>query len=176
MVDLTSGLFTRKRVKSVSKILIILLIVYATSRLILFSLGFILKTETPLVVVELTSMLPELKEGDMLLLNGVDDKSSILPGYIIVFENLNPSPQRIVHRVIEVKWIEEHLHFITKGDNNPVADRYPVPEENVIGIVVGKVPQVLSTYILFTDEVAVKIIIVSLIVLVIALDVFYGDE
>lgn len=144
--------------RRISRFLIIIIVVYTASRAILFSLRFILGTESPVVIVESTSMLPALKGGDMLVLQGRDDKSKIEIGDIIVFYNPNqPPPEQIVHRVKSIEIDAGELYFITKGDNNPIPDRSPVPQEKVIGVVRGKIPTVLSHYILFIDNIVVKI-------------------
>lgn len=150
--------------KRISRLLIIIIIVYTASRAILFSLRFILGTDAPVVIVESTSMLPTLNEGDMLFLQGRKDKSKIEIDEIIVFYNPNhPPPEQIVHRVFDIKIIGGELYFITKGDNNPVPDFSPVPQENIIGIVKGKIPTLLSYYILFIDNLVVKITMLGLL-------------
>jgi signal peptidase len=163
--------------KRVSKVLILIIIVYTASRAALFGLRFIFGTDYPIVVVESTSMLPTLKEGDMLLLRGVKDENGIEIGEIIVFYNPNPnSPERIVHRVKETRLINGELYFITKGDNNPIPDQSPVSQENVIGVVSGKIPAFLSHYILFTDNLIVKISMFGLVVVVFAIGGFNSQD
>jgi signal peptidase I len=140
--------------------------VYTASRGVLFSLRFILGVESPVVIVELTSMLPTLEDGDMLLLQGVDNKSAIDIGEIIVFYNpRSTQPERIVHRIIDTQIIDGEVHFITKGDNNRIADQKPVPPENVIGIVMGKLPIFLADYIKFIDNLIVKISMIGILIL-----------
>ena len=43
----------------------------------------------------------------------------------------------VTHRVIERYEEGGAVYFITQGDNNNIADRYPVPAENVIGVWTG---------------------------------------
>lgn len=154
------------KMKHISRILIVIIIVYTASRGVLFSLRFILGVESPVVIVELTSMLPTLEDGDMLLLQGVDNKSAIDIGEIIVFYNpRSTQPERIVHRIIDTQIIDGEVHFITKGDNNRIADQKPVPPENVIGIVMGKLPIFLADYIKFIDHLIVKISMIGILIL-----------
>lgn len=154
------------KMKHISRILIVIIIVYTASRGVLFSLRFILGVESPVVIVELTSMLPTLEDGDMLLLQGVDNKSAIDIGEIIVFYNpRSTQPERIVHRIIDIQIIDGEVHFITKGDNNRIADQKPVPPENVIGIVMGKLPIFLADYIKFIDNLIVKISMIGILIL-----------
>jgi len=111
-------------------------------------------------------MLPTLEDGDMLLLQGVDNKSAIEIGEIIVFYNpRSTQPERIVHRIINIEIIEGKVNFITKGDNNRIADQKPVPPENVIGVVVGKLPVFLAEYIKFIDNLIVKTSMVGILII-----------
>ena len=154
------------KIKHISRILMVIIIVYTLSRGILFSLRFILNVESPVVIVELTSMLPTLEDGDMLLLQGVENRSAIEINEIIVFYNpRSTQPERIVHRIINIQIIEGKVHYITKGDNNRIADQNPVPPENVIGVVISKIPIFLSEYIKFIDNLIVKIAMVGILIL-----------
>lgn len=154
------------KMKHISRILLVIIIIYTASRGVLFSLRFILEVESPVVIVELTSMLPTLEDGDMLLLQGVDNKSAIEIGEIIVFYNpRSTQPERIVHRIINIQIIDGRVHFITKGDNNRIADQKPVPPENVIGVVVGKLPVFLAEYIKFIDNLIIKISMVGILII-----------
>ncbi len=155
------------KIKDISRILMTIIIVYTVSRGILFSLRFIIGVESPIVIVELTSMLPTLEDGDMLLLQGIDNKSAIEIGEIIVFYNpRSTQPERIVHRIINIEIIEGKVNFITKGDNNRIADQKPVPPENVIGVVVGKLPVFLAEYIKFIDNLIVKTSMVGILIII----------
>jgi len=128
------------KIKYISRILMVIIIVYTVSRGILFSLRFIIGVESPVVIVELTSMLPTLEDGDMLLLQGVDNKSAIEIGEIIVFYNpRSTQPERIVHRIINI--------------------------DNVIGVVVGKLPVFLAEYIKFIDNLIVKTSMVGILII-----------
>ncbi len=163
---MVSRTMTSPKIKYISRILMVIIIVYTASRGILFSLRFIIGVESPVVIVELTSMLPTLEDGDMLLLKGVNNKSAISIGEIIVFYNPRlTQPERIVHRIINIEIIEGKIHYITKGDNNRIADQKPVPPENVIGIVAGKLPVFLAEYIKFIDNLVVKTSMVGILVI-----------
>jgi signal peptidase len=99
-------------------------------------------TDSPVMVVPSTSMVPTLNVGDIVIVKGVDP-STITVGTIIIFRS--PSgPIDIIHRVIRVTKQGGKLYFQTKGDNNPVADPWQpgVPAENVKGVLVGKIPYI----------------------------------
>ena len=154
------------KIKYISRILMVIIIVYTASRGILFSLRFIIGVESPVVIVELTSMLPTLEDGDMLLLKGVYNTSDIEIGEIIVFYNPRlTQPERIVHRIINIEIIEGKVHYITKGDNNRISDQKPVPPEMVIGVVTDKLPVFLAEYIKFIDNLIVKTSMVGILII-----------
>ena len=155
------------KMKHITRLFMIIIIVYTLSRGVLFSLRFILNVESPVVIVELTSMLPTLEDGDMLLLQGAENKSAIAINEIIVFYNpRSTQPERIVHRIINIQIIEGKVHYITKGDNNRIADQKPVPPENVIGVVISKLPVFLAEYIKIIDNLIVKISMVGILILI----------
>jgi len=112
-----------------------------------YSLKFMLHTEVPLAYVPSGSMEPNLKVGDLVVIQGVDP-NTITDGTIIVFYvpgHYGEDNYRIVHRVIKVVHEGGQFAFETKGDNNPVSDYYRwqyIPPENVVGKVIARIPYV----------------------------------
>lgn len=88
-------------------------------------LAYFLKTDYPMAAITSSSMWPSLKQGDLVLIKGIEDKSEVKEGDIIVYEN---SKGFTIHRVIKI--YEDRV--ITKGDANNVADA-PVGFEEIIG-------------------------------------------
>lgn len=103
---------------------------------------FVMNTESPVMVVPSTSMVPTLNVGDIVFVKGVDP-STITVGTIIIFQSPSGSID-IIHRVIGIEKIEGTLYFQTKGDHNPGPDPWSpgVPEQNVKGVLAGKIPYV----------------------------------
>ena len=146
-------------------IIAILLIIFAFSGsfLIYYIMQISLNTNTPMVVVISESMRPNLLEGDLLFLKGIDPAmikngtSEGKEGDIIVFDArelpgwMAPPSEPIVHRVIAKKY-DSGWFFLTKGDANPSHDRSWVPESRVIGIVVGRIPYIGWIKILLTES------------------------
>ena len=102
------------------------------------SMAFAFNTPDPLTAVVSDSMIPVFYKGDMLMVYGspeyhVED--------IVVYEN--PATRLpIVHRIIN---ITDEGNFITKGDNNPVADPGyitpgPIDPSSVKGKVILRIP------------------------------------
>jgi len=103
-----------------------------------------LRTEFPLHAVVSESMVPTLQVGDLLVVQGVVDASEINAapetGDVIVFRKPTDPSEFIVHRAIDKIHGGDQWFFITQGDNNPGPDSWKVPESDVIGRVVGRVP------------------------------------
>lgn len=88
-------------------------------------LVYVLKTDYPMASITSGSMWPALKQGDLVLIEGVKSKEEIKVGDIIVYQN----PKGFtIHRVIKMN--EETL--VTKGDANNVQDD-PIRYEKIIG-------------------------------------------
>lgn len=102
----------------------------------------VMNTESPIMVVPSTSMVPTLNVGDIVIVKGVDP-STITVGTIIIFRSPQGSID-IIHRVVGIVKDGNTLYFQTKGDHNPGPDPWSpgVPEEDVKGVLVGKIPYV----------------------------------
>ena len=88
-------------------------------------LAYFLKTDYPMASITSGSMWPALKQGDLVLIKGVEGKDEVNIGDIIVYQN----PKGFtIHRVIKTG--EDTL--TTKGDANNVEDN-PIEYEEVIG-------------------------------------------
>lgn len=82
-------------------------------------------------------------KGDIMILYG-KKHDKIEAGDVIVFKSNRPDP--IIHRVIKKWYDDEGYHYHTKGDNNadsisgPYMDETDIPEENVFGVAVIRIP------------------------------------
>lgn len=99
------------------------------------ALVYVLKTDYPMASITSGSMWPALKQGDLVLIKGINSKDDIKVGDIIVYQNPSTDstgsgqvPGFTIHRVERLK--ENTL--ITKGDANNVSDS-PIKYEDVIG-------------------------------------------
>ena len=88
--------------------------------------------------VKTQSMSPEIPEKSYILVRQAT-ASDIKVGDVIVFISSDPSiaGSYNTHRVLEVN---ESGEFVTKGDNNLVADQYTAKPQNVIGIYERNLP------------------------------------
>lgn len=93
-------------------------------------------SEIPLAIVKCNSMLPLLREGDIVFVIRVPPED-IQEGDIIIYKTQYNT--LIIHRVISVSTINGKYYYITRGDNNPYPDyRYfengkGIPYERVVG-------------------------------------------
>ncbi len=121
----------------------------------------ILRTDYPIVVVTSGSMLPGIEIGDVLIVKGMDPKDILVGdhdvqnGSIILYDTHgiwgeDAIDQPVVHRVVgrEYNSTEDKYYFTTQGDNNYHIDRAPVPEENVLGVVIYQIPKIQSKLLL----------------------------
>ena len=123
-----------------------------------FGLIYLLGTESPVTVVDGTSMYPTLKKGDLVIIKGASEDELIkdfknaktyMDRPIIVF--YSPSGKRIIHRIYSLKYDGNgnFLGFITKGDNNPTPDPYLVNTNKIIGKVIFGPIHYLGLIVLF---------------------------
>lgn len=112
-------------------------VIFILSVVTLTLYNIVIKGETPLAVVKGSSMLPTLREGDIVIILRVKT-DEIRPGDVVVYR---AGDKLIIHRVIEIKRFGNDLYFVTKGDNNPTTDFMYF--DNSLGIhykrIVGKV-------------------------------------
>lgn len=90
------------------------------------------------------SMLPTIKVKDIVVTKKIPE-SRLEIGDIITF--ISPDPRwggiSVTHRIIDIYYDEaEGIHtYKTKGDYNNVADAVSVPNENILGKVILKIPK-----------------------------------
>ena len=161
-----------------------------------FGIRYALDTDYPLLAVASGSMVPKLNVGDLIIVQGISNFSTIYPhlnnGTIIVFHTYLPggpmllnvaSDELIVHRVInETRRYDQSLgryvyYFSTKGDANQVPDTWDpapygygqgVPDYYVVGKVVGDVPKIGYIPLLIRTTEGLETVIVLIIIVVLA--------
>jgi signal peptidase I len=119
-----------------------------------FLICLLWNTNTPLTVVEGTSMIPTLREGDLLFVKKPRNLADIQNGShtaktgdILIFY----APAQgflVVHRVIDKKYEGGMWYFNTQGDNDGTPDNIDLygfggnylPETYVKGVKIGRIP------------------------------------
>jgi len=168
---------------------VMIVIAFFGSFLVYFILQISLNTESPIVVVISPSMEPNIHEGDLLFVMGIDAEkikngtAEDQDGDVIVFDARGlwfTAPQEpIVHRVIGKYLIEDVWYFRTKGDANSLPDGVLIPESRVIGVVIGRIPYIGWVKIFLTDSgllIPLLVIISALLIYSIVRDILKGDE
>lgn len=110
--------------------------------LVVAAIAVVVKTyfaDIPIAVVKGNSMLPLLREGDVVFIVK-SGPHEIKEGDVIVFRTPD-NAMLIIHRVIKVVRTDNIPYYVTKGDNNPFKDAY-YPIGVPYGKVVGKVASV----------------------------------
>lgn len=134
----------------------------------------VMNTESPIMVVPSESMVPTLNVGDIVIVKGVDPKT-ITIGTIIIFQSPGGSID-IIHRVIRITEVGGMLYFTTKGDHNPSPDPWSpgVPEQNVKGVLVGKIPYV--GYITLALQGPLGVVLVAFLIFLMIVFEFYDSR
>lgn len=104
----------------------------------IFVLTTVMKTHSPLAVVEIddtpwyiSSMYPTLYPGDLLLLTSGED---LKVGDIIVYRNPYDKNKNIVHRIIDITVTSTgEKRYVTKGDHNLGPDWYYPTDRDIVG-------------------------------------------
>ncbi len=100
-------------------------------------------TDVPIAVVRGSSMYPLLREGDIVF-SYKPKPDQIKEGDIIIYESIVHN-RLIIHRVVEVRIINNNYYYQTKGDNNFDRDyreftgpgRAGIPYDRVKGVVIS---------------------------------------
>lgn len=99
----------------------------------------VLSGELMLAVVRGRSMIPLLRQGDIVFIVRTKPEE-IKNGEIIVFRGRGG--ELIIHRVVDIVFINNTYYYVTKGDNNPGPDVWHfgnmpgIPFDKVVGKVV----------------------------------------
>ena len=90
------------------------------------------------LVVGSSSMKGTIDKGDVIIYDdqGIKD---LKIGDVIVFES---GPIRIVHRIVNIKSLNNELVYYTKGDNNDAMDEGYVHEADIYGKVITNIPKI----------------------------------
>lgn len=122
--------------------------------------------------VKTDSMEPQIPERSYILVRQ-QDIAEIEVGDVIVFKSDDPSLGGAynTHRVEEI--VGDHREFVTKGDNNYVADRFTAKAANVVGVYERNLP-VLTIFGRFMST-GMGVMLVVLLIFVIMAAVYLPD-
>ena len=140
-----------------------------------YGLSFVFGTDHPVLAVASGSMEPVLYKGDLIVIEGIQNVSTIYvapadadpPGDILVYQGTR---ELIVHRVIDKTIaIDGSITFIFHGDANPHGANEQVNEDRIVGRYVGlKIPW-MGHIALFFEKIEMKIAFIALWIVIIVL-------
>jgi signal peptidase len=146
-----------------------------------FGLRAALGNEYPLLTVASGSMIPTLNVGDLIVVQGVSNASSLHAasrpdGDIVIFRSPRTSGELIVHRVVDKEMHNGLWYFQTQGDNNGGPDFWVgsdtfdgrISQSLIIGKVIGKVPYVGYIPLYIRTPVGIAFIIILILIIVFA--------
>lgn len=146
-----------------------------------FALGFALKTQTPLRIVEIdmepwwtTSMYPALFAGDVVFIEGISP-SGLKVGDVILFTRPY-SDKVIIHRIVEISETSDSRLFRTKGDHNPVSDGYLVKPSDLVGRWAGIKVQFIGLPVLLAQTDTGRLVVISLLVIITLYSLLVEEE
>ena len=113
-------------------VITVLAIVIMTSVIMLISNQF----RFGAFVIATESMTGEINKGDTVIYERYDDQL-IVVGQVIAFES---NGVVVVHRVVDIKIINEETRYFTKGDANEDMDAGYILDSNIVGLVNFKLP------------------------------------
>ncbi len=170
----------KKENKKILKALAVILIIAGSLVGTYFLICFLWNTDSPITVVEGESMEPTLYQGDLLFVLKPRDLGDIQNGShsertgdILIYY----SPIKhflIVHRVIDKKFESGIWYFSTQGDHNSYTDNDVLyddwlSEENVKGIMIGRIPWIGNIGIFLRDSgIGIFLIIIILAYIIIS--------
>lgn len=100
-------------------------------------------------------MEPTINVGDIIIVSGIE-KSNIKVDDIVTFEQ---EGKTITHRIVEVNKTDQGEKYVTKGDNNQVNDVEEITYEQIIGILVFKIPRIGNIILLLEDKIYVILLL-----------------
>ena len=134
----------------------------------------IMGTSSPLVVVTSGSMIPTLERGDLLLLQG-RAAEDIGVGDIVVYTTPGYDAP-IVHRVVSIEEVDGEIRYYTKGDNNDYVDAGYRTHEDIVGVLVTRIPYLGHISLFLKTEIGTAIAIILILLILIVPEFVCKDE
>ena len=132
MIIMTSAMFEKQKKNAVKKGKKIGTIGIALTLTIIISVAMLISCQFRFgaLVIATESMTGEINKGDMIIYERYE-KQEIEVGQVIVFLQ---NDARVVHRVVEIKNIDNEIRYITKGDANEDIDNGHRLKTDIVGL------------------------------------------
>ena len=107
-------------------------IIFITTVILMISLMMLCSNQFKfgVIVIATDSMKEEISSGDVVIYERIDSDDVLEINQIIVFEKDN---SLIIHRIVNMEFIDGELRYYTKGDNNEENDSGYITRNNIIG-------------------------------------------
>ena len=128
-------------------------------------------TTSPIVVVISGSMEPVLYRGDLLIIQARAAEDIHLSDIVVYQDTTYHTTGPIVHRIIEIRETDGEYEYVTKGDNNSVPDRGVRTYDEILGVVVARIPWV-GNISLFLRELGIVWIIIIFVAIIIVPEIY----
>jgi len=92
-----------------------------------------------ILVVASGSMAPNINQGDLIL---VQSRTSYNLGEVVSYYPPSSSTTLVTHRITEVNQKQNQVVFGLKGDSNASRDALEIPQSQILGKVVVRIPKV----------------------------------
>ncbi|MFX1605084.1 MAG: signal peptidase I [Promethearchaeota archaeon] len=132
-------------------------------------------TPSPLVVVTSESMVPTFEIGHLLVLQA-QAPEDIIVGDIVVYKATWHTQAPVVHRVIQVEYVDGEYRYYTQGDANSIPDQGYRTYDDIIGVVVFAIPWIGNITLFLQTPGVLPIILVLLIILIMLPEVYRKED
>lgn len=166
----------RKEINNRIKKIIFIFLIIILYNIVLLYISYIDKFDTPnfyiykAYLISTDSMKPELNIDDVIIIKRIEE-SDLKVGDIVTFKK---NGKVITHRIIKISNEDDITTYITKGDNNNIADEEKLTIEDIEGKEIIKIPKLGKAVGLFKN--GIVIILVILIFLIMHLNIIEMKE
>ena len=98
---------------------------------------------------------------DIITISKVKKKSDIKPYDVIAFYDKEDG-RTIIHRIREIRYEADGMHYVTRGDSNDKDDEYKPVFEDIIGVYTGQRMKGFGAFVIFFQSYAGIITVVSI--------------
>ncbi len=133
-------------------------------------------TTSPLVVVTSESMETTLYRGDLLILQARAQEDIHLLDIVVYQDTVWHTDGPIVHRVVEIQIVNGTYYYYTQGDNNAMRDPGERTYDEIVGVVIGKIPAVGNVSLFLRTPEGFAIVIILFIIILVVPEFVCGSD
>lgn len=126
----------------------------------------------PLIVLS-SSMENKIHSGDLVIVKMVDN-ATLEKNDVIAYRNSDNTAT--LHRIVEIKLENNELKYITKGDNNTIADNENVTSKNIEGLYLFKISGLGNVLMFLQKPFGLFLICAFIIVVGVSLTLYFENK